>query len=150
MQRLMIKVYGGLNRALYRATGGRFGGKLRGAPILLLTTTGRASGKPRTVPLLYLRDGDDLVVTASYGGLPEQPEWYRNVEAQPDVEVEIGRERRRLRARTATPEERSRLWPLLVGMYPSYESYQRKTTREIPVVILGDRSPGAHRDANSS
>jgi deazaflavin-dependent oxidoreductase (nitroreductase family) len=139
MQRLIIKVFSGLNRGLYRATGGRFGGKLSGAPILLLTTTGRASGKRRTVPVLYLRAGDGLVVVASYGGLPRNPAWYRNIDANPDVEAQIGCECRPLRARTATPEERARLWPRLVEMYASYDSYQRKTTREIPVVILADR-----------
>jgi deazaflavin-dependent oxidoreductase (nitroreductase family) len=133
---LIISVFSRLNRALYRVTGGRIGGKLRGAPILLLTTAGRVSGKPRTVPLLYLADGDDLVMAASYGGFPRHPHWYRNLETNPDVEVEIGRERRRLRARTATPVERARLWPRLVELYPGYEAYQRRTTREIPVVIL--------------
>jgi deazaflavin-dependent oxidoreductase (nitroreductase family) len=133
---LTIKAASFLNRALYRASGGRIGGTMRGAPILLLTATGRSSGKPRTVPLLYLKDGDELVVVASYGGRPEHPAWYRNVEANPDVEVEIGRERQRLRARTATPEERARLWPQVVDMYPSYETYQSKTTREIPLVVL--------------
>jgi deazaflavin-dependent oxidoreductase (nitroreductase family) len=133
---VMIALVSRVNRLLYRASGGKLGGSLRGAPILLLTTTGRSTGKRRTVPLLYLQDGDDLVVVASYGGLPEHPSWYRNLEASPDVEVEIGREREGRRARTATPEERARLWPKVVDMYPSYESYQRKTTREIPLVVL--------------
>jgi deazaflavin-dependent oxidoreductase (nitroreductase family) len=133
---LIIKVFSALNRTVYRASGGRIGGRLRGAPILLLTTTGRVSGKRRTKPLLYLVDGADLVVAASYGGLPRHPAWYLNLVANPDVEVEIGRKRRRLRARTATPEERVRLWPRLVELFASYEAYQRKTTREIPVVVL--------------
>jgi deazaflavin-dependent oxidoreductase (nitroreductase family) len=132
----LIGLVSRVNRTLYRLSGGKLGGSLRGAPILLLTTIGRSSGHPRTVPLLYLRDGDDLVVVGSYGGRPEHPAWYRNLEANPDVEVEIGRRRESRRARTTTPEERARLWPKLVELYPSYESYQRKTTREIPLVVL--------------
>jgi deazaflavin-dependent oxidoreductase (nitroreductase family) len=141
----LIALVSGVNRRLYRASGGKLGGSIRGAPILLLTATGRSSGKPRTVPLLYLRDGEDLVVVASNGGSPRNPAWYRNVEASPEVEIEVGREREQRRARTATPEQRARLWPELVHLYPSYESYQRKTSREIPLVVLSASGGGPAR-----
>ena len=133
---VMRRTFGALNRILYRTSGGKVGGTLKGAPILLLTTKGRKSGKVRTMPLLYLRDDGRLVLVASSGGSAGHPGWYRNLSADPDVEVEIGRERTRMRARTATPEERARLWPQVVDLYSGYESYQRKTSREIPVVIL--------------
>jgi deazaflavin-dependent oxidoreductase (nitroreductase family) len=87
-------------------------------------------------PLLYLRDGDNLVLVASKGGAPKHPVWFLNLEANPDVEVEVGRTRERRRARSATPEERERLWSKVVEMYSSYADYQTKTAREIPLVIL--------------
>ena len=127
----------GLHRRVYRASGGRVMTKMGPAPVLLLTTTGRRSATPRTTPLNYLRDGDDLVLVASFGGSATHPRWYLNFEANPDVEVQIGAERHRMRARTATPEERARLWPKVVEMYPGYGRYQEKTPREIPLVVLG-------------
>ena len=130
------RTMGALNRRLYRATGGKVGGSFKGAPVLLLTTTGRRSGKPRTNPLLYLRDGEALAVVASEGGAPRHPAWFLNLKANPGVEVEIGRERLRLRAREATGEERDRLWPRLLELYPPYGDYQRRTERQIPVVLL--------------
>lgn len=132
-----------LNVWLYRATGGRLGGRFPGgAPLLLLTTIGRKSGEPRTTPLIYLADGDDLVLVASKAGVAQHPLWYSNLVANPDVEVEVGRARRPLRARTATPEEKARLWPKLVALYPPYQSYQDRTERDIPVVILSPRTTG--------
>src|SRR5436853_6922678 len=136
MANAMQRVLGSLNRAVYRASGGKLGGTMKGAPILLLTTTGRKSGKPRTMPLLYLEDDGRLVVVASSGGSPGHPAWFLNLRENPEVEVEIGRERRTMSARTATPEERERLWRQVVAMYNGYDSYQRKTSREIPLVIL--------------
>jgi len=127
---------GAVTRALYRRSGGKVGGSMRGAPVLLLTTTGRKSGKPRTVPLLYLRAGNALAVVASEGGAPRHPAWFFNLQAEPGVEIELGRTRERRRAREATDDERATLWPRLVELYPPYESYQRKTTRTIPVVLL--------------
>ena len=127
---------------LYRRTGGRLGKKWhvgsalrRGVPVCLVTTTGRTSGQPRTVPLLYLRDGEDVVLVASQGGLPTNPQWYLNLRANPAVTVEIGRSVHRMRARTADAAERARLWPLLVQCYTDFASYQSWTDREIPVVI---------------
>jgi F420H(2)-dependent quinone reductase len=120
----------------YRLSGGKFGGKLGKSPVLLLNTIGRKSGQPRTTPLLYLRDGDDVILVASDGGAPKHPVWWLNLQAKPDAEVEIGRDKLKGTAREANAEERSRLWPLLVDMYGSYADYQKKTTREIPVVIL--------------
>jgi deazaflavin-dependent oxidoreductase (nitroreductase family) len=134
--KLVQKTLGAANRRLYRMTGGKVGNTLKGAPILLLTTKGRKSGKPRTMPLLYLRDEDRLVLVASSGGSPGHPAWFLNLRDDPDVEVEIGRERERRRARVATAEERERLWPRVVEMYGGYADYQRKTTREIPLVVL--------------
>jgi deazaflavin-dependent oxidoreductase (nitroreductase family) len=133
---LMRRTFSAANRVLYRLSGGKVGGTMKGAPILLLTTKGRKSGKPRTMPLLYLRDDGRLVVVASSGGSPGHPAWFLNLRDDPSVEVEIGRNRERRRARVATAEERAPLWPRVVELYQGYDSYQRKTTREIPLVIL--------------
>ena len=135
MKRLILKVGGAVNTAVYRLTGGKVGGTMKGAPILLLTVRGRKSGKLRTTPLLYGRDGDNLVVIASKGGDPKHPAWYHNLQGQ-EAEVQVGRERKRVRARDAEGEERERLWALTVGIYPPYADYQKKTTRRIPVVVL--------------
>jgi deazaflavin-dependent oxidoreductase (nitroreductase family) len=143
--RSLIRLGSRANTWIYRVTGGRLGGKWRfmagfkkPVPVLLLTTTGRRSGKERTVPLLYLRDGVDIVVVASTGGLPDHPAWYHNLSADPEVSVQVGSDVSRRRGRTATDDERDRLWPRLVEMYADFETYQQWTadTREIPVVIL--------------
>lgn len=130
----------------YRRTGGRIGGTWRigsalldPVPTLLLDHVGRTSGRLFTTPLLYLVDGPDVVVVASQGGLPKDPQWYRNLQAHPDTRVQIRSEVRDVRARTATPEERARLWPLLVELYADFANYQRWTEREIPVVVLSPR-----------
>lgn len=137
----VIRLMSKLNTGLYRRTGGRVGGTFGGAPVCLLTTTGRSTGQPRTVPLLYLDDGDDVVIVASKGGYSQHPQWYRNLVAQPDVDIEIGGRRRPMRARVADVAEKDALWPRLVAMYRSYDSYQARTDREIPVVICSPRTP---------
>jgi deazaflavin-dependent oxidoreductase (nitroreductase family) len=126
---------------VYRLTGGRIGHTFPGLPtMLLLDHVGAKSGSKRTSPLLYIRDGDDLVLVASKGGYPKHPGWYHNLRANPDTEVQVGSERRAVRARVATPEERARLWPRVVASYGSYADYQRRTDREIPIVILEPRA----------
>ena len=124
---------------VYRVTGGRIGGKLGRAPILLLHHVGRKSGQKRTNPLLYMPDGDDVVIVASMGGSDSHPSWWINLRANPETMVEIGGEKRPVVAELASAEEKARLWPRLVDMYPSYGDYQSRTTREIPVVILRRR-----------
>jgi F420H(2)-dependent quinone reductase len=125
----------GINTALYRLTGGKAGGRMGKAPILLLTVAGRKSGKRRTTPLLYGRDGDNFVVIASMGGAPKHPAWYHNLQGQ-EAEVQVGREKLGVRARDPEGQERDRLWALMVSLYPAYDSYQKKTSRRIPVVVL--------------
>jgi F420H(2)-dependent quinone reductase len=125
-----------LHMFVYRVTGGRLGGRMVGAPVLLLTTTGRKTGKQRTSPLLYLEDGENLVIVASNGGAPRHPTWWLNLRADPEASVEIGNRKLRVRAEEASPEEKERLWTRLVAMYGPYESYRRRTDRDIPVVIL--------------
>ena len=121
----------------YRETDGELGHDWReGSAILLLTTTGRRSGEPRTTPLIYGRDGDAFVIVASKGGADEPPGWYVNLEEHPEVEVQVLADRFRASARTATPDERPRLWEEMVGHWPHYDEYQAKTSREIPVVLL--------------
>jgi deazaflavin-dependent oxidoreductase (nitroreductase family) len=100
---------------------------------------GAKSGVKRTAPLLYIRDGDDVVIVASKGGFPKHPAWFHNLRANPDTTVQIGSERRPVRARVATPEERERLWPEAVAAYRDYARYQQRTDREIPLVILERR-----------
>ena len=114
-------------------------------PTLLLTTTGRKSGKQLTAPLIYGVDGSNYVVVASKGGAPEHPSWYLNLQTQPDVEVQVVEKKTRAVARTATGAERQRLWETMTAIYPPYPSYQRKTNREIPVVVL---EPMANPDAS--
>ena len=125
-----------LQVSLYRLSGGRLAGTFRGVPVLLLTTTGRKTGKKRTKPLLYLMDGDQVVLVASHAGAPTHPIWWRNLQQAPHAEVQIKRMLLEVEAREATPEERERLWPKLVALYPDYQNYQKRTERTIPVVLL--------------
>jgi len=120
----------------YVATNGAQGHDWRGYPTLLLTTRGRKTGGLRRTALIYGRDGDNILLVASQGGAPKHPLWYLNLAHDPHVEAQIRAEKISGRARTATPEERSRLWPLMVKLYPPYESYQAKAGRVIPVVIV--------------
>jgi len=132
-----IKLMSKANTWVFRASGGRIGAKFRGgAPVGLLTTTGRRSGAARTTPLIYLGDGDRVVLVASQGGLPRHPLWYENLVAKPDVAFETPKGERRYRARTANASEKAALWPRLVAIYRDYDDYQKRTDREIPVVIL--------------
>lgn len=136
---LLGRVMGG-HTAVYRATGGRVGHRFPGAPpTLLLDHVGAKSGTRRTSPLVYGRDGANLVLIASKGGHPKNPAWYHNLMANPDTTVQVGSQHLNVRARTATPEERPRLWALMVGVYRGYAGYQRRTEREIPVVVLEPR-----------
>ena len=125
-----------IHASLFRATNGRIGGRMVGSPVLLLVTTGRKSGLQRTTPLLYLQDGNRQVIVASNGGAAKHPVWWLNLQANPEATVELAGRKTRVRATEARGEEKARLWKRLVEMYPSYESYQRKTDREIPVILL--------------
>lgn len=143
----IIKYGAKANVRLFKLTNGRIGATWRiGAgwkkpvPVLLLDHVGRKSGKAFTTPLLYLPDGPRLVVVASQGGLPKNPQWFHNLLAHPDTTVDLPRERgRAVRARIAEPEERAALWPRLVDIYADFDNYQSWTDREIPVVVLEPR-----------
>lgn len=121
----------------YRETGGKVGHIWRkGSTILLLTTTGRKTGEKRTAPLIYAEDGGRYVIVASKGGAPEDPGWYTNLAKTPEVEVQVKDEVFRARAHTVHGEERARLWKKANAVWPDYDSYAAKTSREIPVVVL--------------
>ena len=131
-----VKMLSTLHTAMYRATGGWVGRRLVNNDMLLLTTTGRSSGEPHTVPLLYLKDGERLVVIASYGGRPSHPEWYRNLLLKPSASVQILGDTQDVVATTMIAHERNHWWPRIVDAYGDYEVYQSRTDREIPVVWL--------------
>jgi deazaflavin-dependent oxidoreductase (nitroreductase family) len=124
---------------VYQETGGEQGHTWRGTTILLLTTTGRKSGEERTTPLIFRDDGERRVVIASKGGAPDHPDWYKNLEANPDAVIQVKSERIPVRARDAQGEERTRLWNSMTEVWPDYDGYQRRTDREIPVVVLEPR-----------
>jgi deazaflavin-dependent oxidoreductase (nitroreductase family) len=127
----------GVHTIAYRATHGFIGHRLPGLPrMLLLDHVGAKTGTKRTSPLVYLEDGDDVVIVASKGGAQRNPAWFHNLHANPETRVQIGSERRPVRARVATPAERKRLWPKVVETYGGYAGYQARTEREIPLVIL--------------
>jgi deazaflavin-dependent oxidoreductase (nitroreductase family) len=123
----------------YLQTGGQEGYHWRGTTILLLSTTGRTSGQERTTPLIHRTDDDHWVVVASKGGAPDHPAWYKNLESDPQATIQVKDERIPVRARTAQGEERERLWGLMAEVWPAYDDYQRKTERQIPVVVFERR-----------
>jgi deazaflavin-dependent oxidoreductase (nitroreductase family) len=124
----------------YLATDGKEGHDWLGTQVLILTTKGRKSGEPRSLPLIYGISGDDYLVVASKGGWPKPPGWYLNLEADPEVEVQVKGERFKARARDATPEEKPKMWKTMTAEWPAYDDYQKRTERQIPVVVL-ERSP---------
>jgi F420H(2)-dependent quinone reductase len=132
----------GLHTLAYRATGGLIGHRFPGAPpSLLLDHVGARSGQKRTTPLVYIEDGENVVIVASKGGYPKNPAWFHNLRANADTTIQVGPERRPVRARVAGAEERARLWPMVVDTYGGYADYQRRTKREIPLVVLEPRLP---------
>jgi deazaflavin-dependent oxidoreductase (nitroreductase family) len=120
----------------YQETDGAEGHDWNGATVLILTTKGRRSGDARSTPLIYRKHGDDYVLVASKGGAEEDPAWYLNLSAAPDVTVQVRGDRFQAHARTAAPDEKPELWKLMTERWPAYDEYQAKTTREIPVVVL--------------
>ncbi|HEY6551372.1 MAG TPA: nitroreductase/quinone reductase family protein [Solirubrobacterales bacterium] len=130
---------GKLNTPLYRISGGRIGGKVGRAPVLLLTTTGRKSGQQRTAPVVYLADGDNVVVINTNAGNAKVPAWSLNLEANPEGEVEVGRKRYPVRARIAEGEERADLWRKHVEQFEGFDNYKQKLDREPAVWVLEPR-----------
>ncbi len=120
----------------YLESDGEDGHIWRGVPTLLLTTTGRRTGEPLQLPLIYGEDNGNYIVVASKGGAPGHPAWYLNLAENPDVRLQVGSQRFNARARTATAAEKPALWKKMAGIWPAYDEYQQKTTRDIPVVIL--------------
>ena len=133
----LIRTVNHIHRTAFTATNGRLFGNLMGMPVVKLTTTGRKSGQPRTTMLTSpAKDGDNLVLVASYGGSPKDPDWFLNLRDNPVVDVMTRDFTGKRRARVATSEEKSRIWPGLTAKHRNYAGYQDKTTRDIPLVIL--------------
>ena len=129
-----------LHQWIYETTDGRLGATLAGRPMLLLRTVGRRTGQPRTAALLYIEDGANRVVVASKGGAPENPGWFHNLRANPEVEIQVGRDRMPVRARVAEGDERDRLWKAADKVNEgTYATYQSLTSRQIPVIVLEPR-----------
>ncbi len=121
---------------IYRRSGGKTMGTMRGMPLLLLTTMGRKTGQQRVTPVMYIRDGDNYVITASYAGQDKHPSWFVNLKANPQATIQVGKIANSVMAHQANPEEKKRLWAQLVEQAPFFEDYQKKTTRDIPMMIL--------------
>lgn len=133
----MLKSMNKVHRTLFRATKGRLGGNLLGMLVVDLKTVGRKSGRERWSMLTSpVQDGEAIVLVASRGGDPQHPGWYHNIKANPVVEIVTSKGRRPMRARVASSEEKERLWPQVVKKYRGYGQYQKRTTRDIPLVIL--------------
>ena len=121
---------------LYSVSGGRIGGKMGKVPVLLLTTTGRKTGKQRTLPLVYIMDGSAYVITASAGGADKHPGWFFNIRSNPQATVQVKDKHITVTAEIAGPEKKSELWTRLVEVAPNFAGYQKRTGREIPMLIL--------------
>lgn len=130
------RLFYAIHRVIYRLSGGRIFVRSLGCQVILLTTTGRKSGEPRTAPIFGFREGQYIVVVPSNAGKEHDPSWYVNLRANPQAQVQMGRETWRVKAREATPEERERLWPYLVSQYGGYQVYRERTDRQFPVLIL--------------
>lgn len=138
-RRLDLSLFGDAHVQRYEETDGAEGHIWNGAPCLLLTTTGARSGERRQHALIYGQDGDRYVIVGSVGGAPKHPQWYRNLVADPNVEVQVLGDRFAATARTAADDEKPRLWELMAEIWPAYDQYQARTEREIPVVVLERR-----------
>jgi deazaflavin-dependent oxidoreductase (nitroreductase family) len=125
----------------YRLTRGRLPWVLGRSRTVLVDQVGRRSGVKRTTALLYVADGDDVIIVASKGGSHRHPDWWLNLREMGETEIQLGGERRRVRVREASPDERERLWPRVVAVWPDYAAYQRRTSREIPLIILSPPTP---------
>jgi F420H(2)-dependent quinone reductase len=121
---------------LYNVSGGRIGGKMGKVPVLLLTTTGRKTGKQRTLPLVFIMDGPAYVITASAGGADKNPGWFINIRSNPRATIQVKDKHIKVTAEIAGPEKKSELWARLVDVAPNFAGYQKRTSREIPMVIL--------------
>ena len=120
----------------YLESNGEDGHVWQGVTCLLLTTTGSVSGEPRMLPLIYGKVDEGYVLVASKGGAPDHPSWYKNLVAEPSVEIQVGPDKMSGQAVTVSGAERERLWDVMVGIWPAYEEYQANTNREIPVVLV--------------
>lgn len=136
---LLLKYFARVHIWVYRRTNGRLGAKLLRFPAALLTTTGRKSDEPQTTATLYVRDGDRVILPASFAGRDENPLWYRNLKENPEVQVQIRAQHLNLVARDATDDERDRYWPRLMRMYPPYRGYRKAANRVIPLVVCEPR-----------
>ena len=137
MPRWIFKLVTWLHNTIFRLTGGRIGSNLFGVPALMLTVRGRKSGRLLTFPLCYIEDGGDWIIVASKGGDPKHPDWYLNLVANPQARIELRGRSVAVLAETVSAEEKARLWPRVVAVYPPYESYQKRAgTRDIPLVRL--------------
>jgi len=134
---VFARAFTAFHRTLFKSSGGRFGGRGFGMPVLELVTTGRKSGRRRSTMLTTpVQEGDNVVIVASWGGDDRHPQWYLNLREDPAVEITLSGKTRAMRARTAAPDERAALWPRVVDAYKGYGQYQTRTEREIPLVIL--------------
>lgn len=120
----------------YRESGGEVGYIWNGVPTLLLTATGRRTGRKITSPLIFARDGDDYLIVASLGGAPKHPAWYLNLQANPEAEIQVKANQLAVLAHTASAQEKPRLWKIVTEVWPNYDTYQARTDRNIPVVVL--------------
>jgi deazaflavin-dependent oxidoreductase (nitroreductase family) len=121
---------------LYNVSGGRIGGKMGKLPVLLLTTTGRKSGKQRTLSLVYIMDDSAYVITASAGGADKHPGWFFNIRSNPQATIQVKDKHIKVKAEVAGQEKKSELWARLVEVAPNFAGYEKRTSREIPMVIL--------------
>jgi deazaflavin-dependent oxidoreductase (nitroreductase family) len=133
---LITKIVTTVHKGVFRMSGGWFGGRVAGMPVLLLTTTGHRSGQPRSTPLTYFEIDGNVVIVASYGGDDRHPQWYQNLAGNPTVTIERGNGKERHTARTASADEKAKWWPTITSTYQGYAGYQRRTTRDIPLVAL--------------
>jgi deazaflavin-dependent oxidoreductase (nitroreductase family) len=131
-----LSLFGDEHVRRYEETDGEVGYLWNGAPCLVLTTKGRRTGKPRKFALIFGTSGDDVLLVASKGGAPEHPGWYENLVADPEVEVQVRGDRYRGVARTADAAEKAKLWPIMTALWPSYDDYQARTDRDIPLVVI--------------
>jgi F420H(2)-dependent quinone reductase len=132
----LFKLFTKFQVAVFRRTNGKYLASMRGMPVLLLTTVGRKTGLPRTTPLMYIRDSERYVITASNNGRDNHPAWFYNLQASPAVEIDVPGKHLKVTAELASSAEEDRLWPILVAQAPFFDGYRKKTSREIPMIVL--------------